>query len=57
MFQQLLSKLARPSSFLKRGGETRETRPAEYIPLDPVEHLQRNGTTLPVMIEFTRLGW
>ena len=29
----------------------------ETAPLDPVERLHRSGSTFPVVMEFSRLGW
>lgn len=57
MFDYLMSVLLRRPLWLEH--ERPEAREAsrETTPLDQVERLQRNGVTLPVMLEFTRVGW
>jgi hypothetical protein len=46
------------ASLLKRSsGRAESPVVIEATPLDPVERLHRNGSTFPVMMEFSRLGW
>lgn len=57
MFKRLVSKLTR---LLGVFGLNRDRAPlfvGRSAPLDQVERLQREGTTLPVLMEFGRHGW
>ena len=50
--------LGRLASLLRPGHrQTSPGRQTEAAPLDPVERLQRSGSTFPVVMELPRLGW
>ncbi len=53
----LISTLNRLASLLKGSRGRTESAVVTETPLDPVERLHRNGSTFPVMMEFSRLGW
>jgi hypothetical protein len=57
MMFRLFWKLASLASMLTARSHESAIRPAGPVPLDPVERLHRGGTTLPVMMELTRVGW
>jgi hypothetical protein len=55
--QRFVSHLSRLASLLKRSpGQPLSVVP-DPVPLDPVERLHRSGSTFPVVMEFSRLGW
>ena len=54
---RFVSQLHRLASLLKRSRGQILSAPAEPAPLDPVERLHRSGSTFPVVMEFSRLGW
>lgn len=54
---RLLSPLNHLATLLKRNRLRTLSALAELPPLDPVERLQHNGSTFPVVMEFSRLGW
>lgn len=52
------STLNRLASLIRRSrGQAASTIVIEATPMDPVERLQHNGSTFPVVMEFSRLGW
>ena len=54
---RLLSPLNHLARLLKRSRPRTLSAVAEPPPLDPVERLQHNGSTFPVVMEFSRLSW
>jgi hypothetical protein len=54
MFLRLVSELLR---LLLKQGPKPAFRASSDVPLDVVERLQQNGTSLPVVLELSRPGW
>ena len=54
---RFVSQLNRLASLLRRSQEQPLPTVPEPVPLDPVERLHRSGSTFPVVMEFSRLGW
>ncbi len=56
--QRLRSPLSDLVRLLKRSPPPALAAAAPGLPpLDPVERLQHNGSTFPVVVELSRLGW
>lgn len=57
MHSRLVAMFNRLASLLKHSRGPTSSGVIEAAPLDPLERLQRSGSTFPVVMEFTRLGW
>ncbi len=57
MHSRLVAMFNRLASLLKHSRGPTSPGVIEAAPLDPVERLQRSGSTFRVVMEFSRLGW